>query len=238
MAYMDILPDPDRKIMNSGRQNNVSGTAGPGFASVKFSSNQPTMVSRTNGGKVVTRSQATQYWQINISYNPLTRDEFEPINSFLMSRQGRLSPFYVVLPQYSVSRDSTFATYAASNTISTVGVTNSGATKLTAQGFNSSDSPRPGDMFTIEDTENSNHVKAYMITRVETNADYPGGTQPTDTQRIINFNPPMIYSSATATTINFTAPKVRVISTKNVTDYSLGTNNLYQFNLSLEEALP
>ena len=148
--------------------------AGPGFASVKFSSNQPTMVSRTNGGKVVTRSQATQYWQINISYNPLTRDEFEPVNSFLMSRQGRLSPFYVVLPQYAVSRNSTFATYAASNTISTVGATNSGATKLTAQGFNVTDSPRPGDLFTIEDTENSNHVKAYMITRVETNADYDG----------------------------------------------------------------
>ena len=237
MAYMDILPDPDRKIMNSGKQDNSLGTAGPGFASVKFSSNQPTMVSRTNGGKVVTRSQATQYWQINISYNPLTRDEFEPVNSFLMSRQGRLSPFYVVLPQYSVSRNSTFATYAASNTISTVGATNSGATKLTAQGFNTTDSPRPGDLFTIEDTENTNHVKAYMITRVETNADYDGN-QPTTIQRIIHFNPPMIYSSGTTTTINFTAPKVRVISTKNVTDYSLGTNNLYQFNLSLEEALP
>lgn len=237
MAYMDILPDPDRKIMNSGKQNDVSGTAGPGFASVKFSSNQPTMVSRTNGGRVVTRSQATQYWEIDINYNPLTRDEFEPVNSFLMSRQGQLSPFYVVLPQYAVSRNSIFATYAASNTISTVGVTNSGATKLTAQGFNSSNSPRPGDIFTVSDSNNSNHIKAYMITRVETNADYEG-TQPTNTQRIIHFNPPMIYQSVNNTTLNFTAPKVRVISKKNTQEYSLGTNNLYQFSLSLEEALP
>ena len=35
-----------------------------------------------------------------------------------------------------------------------------------------------------------------MITRVETNADYERtqSTQPTDTRRIIHFNPPMIYS--------------------------------------------
>ena len=118
-----------------------------------------------------------------------------------------------------------------------MGVTNSGSTKLTAQGFNSSDSPRPGDIFTVSDSNNSNHIKAYMITRVETNADYEG-TQPTNTRRIIHFNPPMIYQSVNNTTLNFTAPKVRVISKKNTQEYSLGTNNLYQFSLSLEEALP
>ena len=31
-------------------------------------------------------------------------------------------------------------------------------------------------------------------------------------------------------------PKIRVIMTKDVTEYNLGTNNLYQFGLSLTEA--
>lgn len=239
MAYMNILPDPDRKILPSGKQNNSTGTAGPGFASVKFTSNQPTMMSRTNGGRVVTRSQATQHWSIDISYNPLTRAEFEPVNTFLLSRQGRLNPFFVVLPQYEDTQDSTFSTYlAVPNTISVDGATNSGATKMTIDGLSgASGSPKPGDIFTITDSANSNHVKAYMVTRVETNSDYDT-TQPAADERIIHFNPPLVYSVADNATVNFSTPQIRVIPKGDTQEYSLGTNNLFQFSLSLEEALP
>lgn len=238
MAYMNILPDPDRKILPSGKQNDSTGTAGPGFASVKFTSNQPTMMSRTNGGRVVTRSQAKQHWSLDISYNPLTRAEFEPVNTFLLSRQGRLNPFFVVLPQYDDTQDSTFSTYIGSNTISVDGSANSGATDMKIDGLSgSSGSPKPGDMFTITDPENSNHVKAYMVTRVETNSDFDT-TQPAADERIIHFNPSLIYFVPDNATINFSSPKIRVIPRNDVQEYSLGTNNLYQFNLSLEEALP
>jgi len=238
MAYMNILPDPDRKILPSGKQNNSTGTAGPGFASVKFISNQPTMMSRTNGGRVVTRSQATQYWSINISYNPLTREEFEPISNFLFSRQGRLSPFFVVLPQYTNPQDSTFSTYIASNTISIDGSANSGATDMKIDGLSgSSGSPAPGDMFTITDSTNSNHVKAYMVTRVETDSDYDT-TQPATDERIIHFNPSLTYFVPDNAIINFSSPKIRVVPKNNAQEYSLGTENLYEFTLSLEEALP
>jgi hypothetical protein len=59
MAFMDVLPDPNRRILDSGKAGSntsspITGTTGPGFASVKFASVQPTMVSRTNGGRVVT----------------------------------------------------------------------------------------------------------------------------------------------------------------------------------------
>lgn len=239
MAYMDILPDPSRKILPSGIQNNSTGTAGPGFASVKFTSTQPTMMSRTNGGRVVTRSIATQYWKIDISYNPLTRAEFEPINSFLMSKQGRLTPFYVILPQYEDPQDSTFSTYAGQNTISVDGAANSGATDMKIDGLSgSSGSPKPGDMFTITDSNNSNHLKIYMVTRVETASDNDVTPDPGADERIIHFNPPLVYSVSDNATVNFKSPKVRVIKSGDTQEYSLGSNNLFQFSLSLEEALP
>lgn len=234
---MDVLPDPNRRILDSGKGGNngspQTGTTGPGFASVKFASIQPTMVSRTNGGRVVTRAQATQYWKIELSYNPLTRAEFEPVNSFLMSKQGRLTPFYVVLPQYDTPR-SLFAT-----TVSTDENATSGATKVKVDGFGSAGAagPRPGDLFTVTDTTNSNHVKAYMVTRVETSTDYEG-TAPAATERVIHFNPPLTYAVGNDTTLNFTNPRIRVISQKNAQEYSLSTDNLFNFSLSLEEALP
>jgi hypothetical protein len=163
------------------------------------------------------RAQATQYWKIDISYNPLTRSEFEPVNSFLMSKQGRLTPFYVVLPQHDNPR-SGFTTI-----VSTAEAATSGATKVKVDDFGNATAagPRPGDLFTVTDTTNSNHVKAYMVT-----------------ERVIHFNPPLTYSVGDNTVLNFTNPKIRVISQKNAQEYSLSTDNLFNFSLSLEEALP
>ena len=76
MAFMDILPDPIRKIKDSGVQNNSTGNAGPGFVTVKLGSNMPTTMTRTNGGRVVLRGLATHNWDIDITYNQLTRAEF------------------------------------------------------------------------------------------------------------------------------------------------------------------
>ena len=88
---MDILPDPTNKILDSGLAN-ASGTAGPGFESVKFTSDQKVLMNRTHSGRVIQRSIAGQYWKVGLTYNPLTRAEFDPVNSFFMSMQGSLKP--------------------------------------------------------------------------------------------------------------------------------------------------
>ena len=66
MAYMNILPDPDNKMAISGVASS-GGNAGPGFASVKFSSNQPVMVDRTRSGRVVQRAILGQTWRIELA---------------------------------------------------------------------------------------------------------------------------------------------------------------------------
>ena len=283
-SFLDILPDPNNKI-GTGGESNASGTAGPGFASVQFTSEAPIMRTMTNSGRVVSRAIVGHQWKIALTYNPLTRAEFEPINGFLMSRRGGLIPFFLSLPQYRVPQDSTFATYVASNvirvnleadallignsysiantsgttfasigaaaeTVGTVftatgrsgsGIVNAsaGSTSFLIDGMSSSD-PNVGDLFTITDSADSNHTKAYMVTRIETNSTYNTATspQPASTERVLHFTPGLQRAVSDNSVINFHNPKIRVLMTSDVQEYSLNVDNLYSFSLNLEEAQP
>ena len=175
-------------------------------------------------------------WKINVTYNPMTRAEFEPIYSFLLQRKGRLNPFYIVLPNQSASRNSGFT----STSIEADGEHAAGLDYMKQDTFPTSSSstavPAIGDMFTISDDSDSLHTKAYRITRVTNNTDYLAGQQPATNERYVYFTPNLqrkVYDNADITYIN---PQIRVILTNDVQEYSLGTNNLYQFSLSLEEA--
>ena len=123
--FQNVLPDPNNTIGSAGQ---VAGSAGPGYASVSVTSEQPMLRDRTNSGRILARSVAGHKWNIKISYNPMTRADFEPVYTFLLQRRGPLNPFYVSLPQYRVPRDSTFATYAASNNLESANVVAAGAT--------------------------------------------------------------------------------------------------------------
>ena len=319
-SFQNILPDPNNYITYAGSISS-SGTGaalGPGFTSVKFTSNQPTMMTRTNSGRVITRSVAAHSWKIGIQYNSLTREEFEPVFAFLMSRQGKLNPFFVELPQYIAAQDSNFASHVGSNptsvAISEGSAVAAGRTYFRV-GYSGAGTPRPGDVFTITDANNSNHTKAYQVTRVESSTDYnidfdatiitttvtsAGGplmvvgvasaaglsvgdllrgpvgldstitniysgpsigitpafnfgvsghapvsvqfynspTRPETNQLRVHFSPPLVYSVTDTSKLDFVNPRVRVIQTGDVQEYSLGVDGLYKFNLNVEEAAP
>jgi len=233
-SFADRLPDPNYKITEAG-ENSASGVAGPGFASVKFSSEQPVSISRTNSGRVITRSIIAQHWTIDITYNPMTRDEFEPVYNFLMEKRGRLKPFFVVLPQYSSPRTST------SGTISVSGSITSGDTNFLINGMDSvTGGLRPGDMFNFSDSSNSNHKKIYQVVRVadSTNKLSTDSALDSTDERRLYVVPPIEKDVTSGSTIIYTNPTFRVIQRSDVQEYSLGTNNLYQFSLQLEEAQP
>ena len=236
-SFLDILPDPSNPIGEAGQSLSTGsgGVAGPGFASVKFTSEQPSSISRTNSGKVISRAIVGQRWKIQISYNPMTREQFEPVYAFLQEKRGRLQPFFVILPQYSSPRDSTL-----NRTITNNAAISAGDNHFVAAGFGSGNGElKVGDMININDSNNSTHKKAYQITRVMTNSNYlTGGTQPTSSQRLYYVSPHFEKSVASGQSIVYTNPKFRVIQTADVREYDLGNNNLYQFSLSLEEAQP
>ena len=233
-SFANRLPDPAYGIDEAGQNANSTANYGPGFASVKFSKEQPTMISRTNSGRVVSRSIVGEQLKIGITYNPLTRAQFEPIYSFLSEKKGRLKPFFVSLPQYADAQDASF-----SGSITIDGAYAAGKDNFLADHSSLTGTPKRGDTFTITDSANSNHTKLYTVTRVQTNSDYYSGeAQPSSDQYRIYCQPNLVYSVADNSTLNFVTPLVRVIQSSDVREYSLGTNNLYTFSLNLEEAQP
>lgn len=235
-SFSNRLPDPNYAISNAGQGG--TGTTGPGFASVSFESNQPVAFSRTNSGRVTTRSIAGHTWKIKIRYNPMTRAEFEPIYAFLQERRGRLKPFEIVLPQYNSPQ--TAITVTSGTKLLVDGTITAGATNFKADNHSASvaGALKPGDMFNFEDSSNSNHKKVYQITRVTNAQDYLTGNQPANDERIYYVTPSIEKSVTDGSTLLTTNPVFRVVQTRDTVSYSLGTNNLYSFNLDLEEAQP
>ena len=232
--FQNILPDPNNVIGDAGQ---ATGTAGPGYASVKLSSENQTIRSKTNSGRLISRASAYHTWKVNINYNPMTQADFNRIYSFLIHRRGSIDPFFVSLPQYRTPQDSTFASYAQSNNLGAAASFTAGSTNVLLEktGYNhgTNKTPTPGDLFTISGA-NSNHKKAYMVTRVMADDYHSDNGAPATNQVRIHFTPGLAKTIANADGFVFHNPLIRVIA-KDLQEYQLGTNNLYQFGLSLEE---
>ena len=135
--------------------------------------------------------------------------------------------------------NSAFNTYIGSNAIDTNSTLSAGARFMIQDGHSSTAAtqPQPGDMFTFADNNDSLHTKAYRVTRVmnSSNRNTAVHSVPDSTQRIVYFTPHLQRNVAQNVNIDYT-PLIRVMLTSDVQAYSLGTNNLYNFSLSLEEA--
>ena len=236
-SFSDLLPDPNNKINTAGASD-AAGNAGPGFAKVTFRSSNLVQSSRTVSGRGVTASLGQHKWEFDISYNPLTRADFEPVSTFLETRQGGLLPFYVILPQHSAPQDPTFSNYVSSNTLTVSSAHSAGSSTLTIQGTSIQGNPKPGDFFTIDDSNDVNHKKAYKVTRVETPSLYQEGKPVFEGTRRIHIQPPLVRDTAGGSIVNFKNPKFRVMQKGDTLEYNLDTDNLYQFSLSLEEIQP
>lgn len=242
-SFQNVLPDPNNLIVPSlgaEPQSGFTGFEGPGYASVQLTSEQPLMRDRTNSGRLLARGIVGHKWKIAIKYNPLTQNVFNRIYSFLLQRNA-LDPFFVSLPQHRIPINPTFQTYAASNNLEAVGAYAAGVKEVLLDGpgpySGSNGQPFPGDIFTISST-NSNHLKTYMVTRVETNAANLAGSTPTPTtgQVRIHFTPGLSAAVEDNADFVFHNPLFRVVPTSDTQQYNLNSNNLYEYSLNLEEA--
>lgn len=236
LNFQDILPDPNYGINDHGvGSSNI--VYGPGFTSVQLSSETKVARNETNSGRLVTRTYGKHKWVVNITYNPMTREEFEPVYNFLLHRQSSLKPFFVSLPHLRQPRDATFAIYNGSNAIDTHGTHAAGLTNMLLDGFSAiSGSPKPGDLFHIRDSLNTSHLKCYQVVRVEDTNTYHGTVQPGATQRKIEFIPALTKQVNANSVIHFSQPLIRVVMKSDIQQYNLNTEGLYQFKLQLEEA--
>lgn len=230
MARATVLPDPDFGITDDGNYSSNAADKGPGFASVKVESVQPVMRDRTNSGQLIQRFQSYQKWAINITYNPMTKEEFSPVYAFLLDRQLTMEPFFVRLPQHDGNTTEIHEAAAAGSRQLRI-ATNSNI--------------KPGDLFYVKDPNDTTHEKAYKVVRHEQQNDLYDDTthntagSPTQHYDRITIVPPLqkaVSITGGNTFAEFADPIVKVIQTTNNFSYSLNKNGLYSFTLKLEEA--
>jgi len=215
MAIQNTLPDPNNTITPSGESTGSGAVAGPGFSAVTVSSKQPISINRSNSGLAFRSVNKYQNFTVNISYNKLTKEEFNIVYSFLLEKQASLEAFFVQLPQYgntsAGTKNITSDASAGSNQLILANTTNIS----------------PGDLFSVTIPSDDTHVKVYKVTKIvsSTVVITPQLQRPID------------VSNSGTETANFGVPKMRVTSTGSDIQYSVDASGLYSFSVKLEETL-
>ena len=84
MGFTNVLPDPSNQFaitVDSNPDNNLPlGDFGPGFATIKVTSNEKIMKAGFNSGIVDRAAASSHAWELNISYNPMPRAAFAPMS--------------------------------------------------------------------------------------------------------------------------------------------------------------
>lgn len=213
MPVQNTLPDPNNRINAAGEDS--SGSYGPGFSSVTLTSQQPTVMNRSNSGLAFRSINKYQKFMVDIKYNSLTKAEFNVVYPFLLQRQANLEAFFVELPQYGNT---------SAGTKNITATAEAGSVELT---LNNTTSVAVADMLYITDPNDDAHVKTYKVTKINGNT--------------ITITPPIqrkIDVSLSGTEqANFGTPRMRVVVPGNDIQYSVNAQGLYTFSVKLEETL-
>ena len=192
----------------------------PVAKNAKISSRQNTLMSTTTSGRVQTRQIDGQKFAITLVYAPMNRATFAPIKAFLMKQRSRLNTFTVTPPIVSDAQGS------ATGTISVDGAISAGVTTCAIDGMTVSTSGilKAGDYFSFTGSD-----KIYMAV-ADLDSDGSGdGT--------LTFEPPLRADVANDVALIYDDVTFTVRLTNDVQEYSITINNLYEYQIDLEEAL-
>ncbi len=214
MARSYTLPDHSVGYAPEGLSVPLTGGTTAGFKTVALSSKQDRQTFRTNSGRLITNYNSAHIWKATISYNEITKEQFDIIYTFLLRMQTERTAFYVKMPHWN--QETEIANIATTEDI------------LPGSGqffYGSTVTSNPGQYFNVEDPKNPQHVKTYMYTGREGGGD-------------ILTTPSMQYFVNTGAVLNFTDVKLRVVLEKQATiSYTVNQDNLYKLSLKVEEAL-
>ena len=184
----------------------------PVARNANVASEQNTIISVTTSGRVQARQIDGQKFRMTLTYPPMTRAEFAPIKAFLMKQRSRLNTFTVIPPTISNAQGTASGT--------PTGTASAGDTSITLGGTGTG-TLKAGDYIKF-----ANHDKVYMV--VEDQSDISTGT--------LTIEPPL-RSAVSAQDITYDNVPFTVRQTNDVQEFSIGTTNLFQYELDVLESL-
>ena len=190
----------------------------PVFNAMNFKSEVNTLISVSDSGRRFARQIDNQRWKFTCSYKLLTRAEFAPILAFITKQKGQKETFTVIPPKIKDALGS------ETTTISVNGSHTAGDSTIAIDGFNadSADSLKAGDFIKFQ-----NHTKIYMVVADVT---------PSSNAATVTIEPPLIEALANDETVTYDNVPFTVYLESSVQQYSLGINDLYNYDFDVCEA--
>lgn len=199
----------------------MSGTypTSPVFSSIGFTSEQKTITSTTDSGKMFSVQVDGQRWKFSASYPPMTRQRFAPVYAFIVKQRSQKETFTIVPPVISSARGHEV------NNVAVNGVHTAGDTTIAVDGHhnNSAGAFLAGDLIKF-----GGHDKVYMIVE---------DVNPVANASTLTIEPPLRQALADDETITYDNVPFTVRLTNDIQTFNTDNIDLYKFEVDFIEAL-
>ena len=190
----------------------------PEFNALSFQDEVNTLISVSDSGRRFARQIDNQRWKFTCRYVNLSRVEFAPIFAFITKQRGSKETFTITPPNLKNALGS------ETTTISVNGSHTAGDTTIAIDGFNSdtAGSLKAGDFLKF-----ASHTKVYQVVSDVT---------PSSNAATVTIEPPLLEALTNDSTVTYDAVPFTVYLTSGVQSYSMGINNLYNYEFDVCEA--
>jgi len=188
----------------------------PEFASVGFASEQKTITSTTDSGKMFAVQVDGQRFKFSASYPPMNRSEFAPVYAFIMKQRSQKETFQISLPDLKNAKGD------ISGIVSTNGSHSAGDTTIDVQ--NITGTIKAGDFIKF-----NTHSKVYLVVE--------DSTGDVSNEATITIEPPLREDVDTDVVMLYDNVPFTVRLANDVQEFNTGDLDLYRFEVDFIEAL-
>jgi hypothetical protein len=188
----------------------------PEFASVGFASEQKTITSTTDSGKMFAVQVDGQRFKFSASYPPMTRAEFAPVYSFIMKQRSQKETFQIALPDLKNAKGD------VSGTITVSGSHSAGDTTIDITGI--SNTIKAGDFIKF-----GGHSKVYLVVE--------DATGDSSNDATITIEPPLRNSLSNGESVTYDGIEFTVRLTNDLQEFNTNDLDTYRFEVDFIEAL-
>ncbi len=195
----------------------MSGTypTTPEFRSMNFASEQKTLTSTTDSGKMFSVQVDGQRFKFSASYPPMSRTDFAPVLAFIMKQRSQKETFQIALPDLKNAKGD------VSGTVLVNGSHSAGDTTITVDAMTGT--LKAGDLVKFA------HDKVYMIV-ADVTAD--GSNEAT-----LTIEPPLREALADNSSVTYDGIEFTVRLINDVQQFNVGVDNYYRYEVDFIEAL-
>jgi len=186
----------------------------PEFKSMNFSSEQKTITSTTDSGKMFSVQIDGQRFKFSASYPPMSRSDFAPVLAFIMKQRSQKETFQIALPDLKNAKGD------VSGTVLVNGSHSAGDTTIDIDGMTGT--LKAGDLVKFS------HDKVYMVVADATAS--AGATT-------ITIEPPLREALSDNSSVTYDNVQFTVRLTNDVQEFNVGMDNYYRYEIDFIEAL-